>query len=85
MVQCPTRMKTEVFITGTHDHDKDNDVAIVFKKVIRDAMDKAIANSRKVGAKTLRAELMDCFGDNNPDIPSKAQVRARSVPSIRDP
>ena len=62
MVQCPTRMKTQVFRTGTHDHDQDNDIAVVFKKVILDAMDKAIANSRKIGAKTLRAELMDTFG-----------------------
>ena len=74
LVQCPTRLKAEVFTTGSHDHAPVNDQAVVFKKVVRDFLDRAIANSRRIGAKNLRADLKDNFGDNHPDIPSKDQV-----------
>ena len=74
MVQCPTRTKTEVFTAGEHDHGNEKDQSVVFKKYIKNHMDEAIGKCRKIGAKALRAELMDAYGDTCLDIPSRTQV-----------
>ena len=78
MIHYATELKTEVFTTGAHDHLPENDRAVVFKKGIRDAMDNIIGKAKRIGAKTLRTELMDRFGDRHSDVPTLKQVMAQA-------
>lgn len=74
-----TQLTSEVFGAFEHNHEHENDKAVVFKRYIREAMDRVLKSAgRGVGAKTLRSQLTQEFGPDNPDIPNKRQVKLNS-------
>ena len=74
MVHSACCLKSEIFTVAEHDHGPDKDRAVVFKATIRAAMDDIMSKSNRLGAKAMRAELFERFGDQHPDIPDQNQV-----------
>lgn len=80
VVDRPQELTSLVYVAYEHCHDVERDKSVVFKMHIRKEMDKLIGDAKRIGPKSLRAELFKKFGEGCPDVPGKRRASATRMP-----